>query len=91
MTDTGRHRDLAAGEAAATTGFSEAPAATVATAVRATAIVELFQEFYKVEPESHETLNQAADRAVATFTARHPDLSVEAVGALRWYYTFDWK
>lgn len=31
------------------------------------------------------------DRAAQQFRARHPELSDEAVNALRWAYTFDWK
>jgi hypothetical protein len=54
-------------------------------------IDRLDEEFYEVGPESAENLNTAADLAAEVFAKRHPDLSAEAVDALRWCYTYDWK
>lgn len=51
----------------------------------------LDEEFYEVSPASSETLEAAADRAVAVFVQRHPELTRDAVDALRWCYTYDWK
>ncbi len=51
----------------------------------------LASEFYEVTPDANETLIEATDRAAAVFAARHPELSAEAVSALRWGYAYDWK
>jgi predicted Ser/Thr protein kinase len=54
-------------------------------------VAGLDEEFYEVEPASGESLNAAADRAAAVFTSHHPELTAEAIDALRWCYTYDWK
>lgn len=54
-------------------------------------IDRLDEEFYEMDPHPGETLNTAADHAVAAFVERHSDLTSEAVDALRWCYTYDWK
>lgn len=54
-------------------------------------VTRLDEEFYATEPASDESLDAAADRAAAVFAARHPDLTRDAVDALRWCYTYDWK
>ncbi|WP_375493437.1 hypothetical protein [uncultured Jatrophihabitans sp.] len=54
-------------------------------------VQRLHDEFYKVEPRADESLVVAADRATAVFVARHPELTSDAVDALRWCYTYDWK
>lgn len=36
-------------------------------------------------------LKAMGDRAAAEFSAAHPELSSDAVDALAWCYTFDWK
>lgn len=51
----------------------------------------LSREFYEVEPEAYESLEEAADPAVEAFAVRHPELSAEAISAIRWCYTYDWK
>lgn len=48
-------------------------------------------EFYAVKPRTDETLVETANRAAQTFAAHHPELSFEAVAALRWSFAFDWK
>jgi len=48
-------------------------------------------EFYMVKPRTDETLVDAANRAAQTFAGHHPELSSEAVAALRWCFAFDWK
>jgi hypothetical protein len=54
-------------------------------------VTQLDKEFYEVEPTPGQSLNDAADTAAARFPARHPDLTADAVAALRWCYTYDWK
>jgi hypothetical protein len=54
-------------------------------------VTRLDEEFYQTEPAEREPLNAAADRAAAAFVARHPDLTMDAVDALRWCYTYDWR
>lgn len=54
-------------------------------------VARLDEEFYRTEPSKDESLDAAADRAAATFAAHHPDLTSDAVDALRWCYTYDWK
>lgn len=54
-------------------------------------IAHLEEEFYEVQPTDLESLNESADRAAAVFASRHPELTEEAVDALRWCYTYDWK
>lgn len=51
----------------------------------------LSHEFYEVKPDANETLIEAADRAAAVFAKRHPELSADAVSALRWCFAYDWK
>jgi hypothetical protein len=48
-------------------------------------------EFYTVKPGTEENLVDAANRAAQTFAGHHPELSSEAVAALRWCFAFDWK
>jgi hypothetical protein len=54
-------------------------------------IEELETEFYKVRPRPNEGLVEASDRAAQTFAGNHPELSENAVDALRWCFAFDWK
>ncbi|MDQ1727718.1 MAG: hypothetical protein QOK14_1763 [Frankiaceae bacterium] len=53
------------------------------------ALRKLQAEFDETERCPDETRWLAADRAAATFAARHPELSTAAVEALRWCYAFD--
>jgi hypothetical protein len=48
-------------------------------------------EFYEVKPRPNETLVEASNRAADTFAGHHPELSFQAVAALRWCFAFDWK
>ncbi|MBO1740455.1 hypothetical protein [Leifsonia sp. TF02-11] len=48
-------------------------------------------EFYEVKPNPDESLVESANRAAETFARHHPDLSADAVAALRWCFAFDWK
>ena len=36
-------------------------------------------------------LNQATDHMIAIMTARHPELTAEALKAIDWKYSFDWR
>jgi hypothetical protein len=64
---------------------------SLAAADLATEVTRLDEEFYATEPTNDESLDVAADRAAAIFATRHPDLTSDAVDALRWCYTYDWK
>lgn len=55
-------------------------------------IRRLENEFY--ESDAHDTvsgLGEMARAAAAEFRERHPELSDEAVDALAWCYSWDWK
>lgn len=54
-------------------------------------IEALEAEFYEVKPRPNETLVEASNRAADTFAGHHPELSSQAVAALRWCFAFDWK
>ncbi|PZS31617.1 MAG: hypothetical protein DLM58_11355 [Pseudonocardiales bacterium] len=51
----------------------------------------LDEEFYEIEPANGESLNEAADHAAAILATHHPGLTKDAVDALRWCYTYDWR
>ena len=51
----------------------------------------LSDEFYEVEPLPDETVIEATERATSTFVSHHPEISEDAVKALRWSYSYDWK
>ncbi|MFN8053249.1 MAG: hypothetical protein U0Q22_17540 [Acidimicrobiales bacterium] len=53
---------------------------------------ELEREFYESD-EAHTVagLDQMGIAASERFSSLHPELSGEAVDALAWCYTFDWK
>ncbi len=55
-------------------------------------IRRLESEFY--ESDAHNTVSglvEMASAAAAEFRERHPELSDEAVDALAWCYSWDWK
>jgi hypothetical protein len=56
---------------------------------RINALVDEFYESdaYATEPE----LAAVGDRAAARFRAAHPEISQDAVEALAWCYSWDWK
>jgi hypothetical protein len=52
----------------------------------------VLDELYAVKPDwDSEDLAAATDRAVRGVIERHPELSTEAIDALRWSYSWDWK
>ncbi len=63
----------------------------VAAAELEAEVTRLDEEFYMLEPANDESIDAAADRAVSIFAAHHPDLTKDAIDALRWCYTYDWK
>jgi hypothetical protein len=54
-------------------------------------IDHLDEEFYEVGPDSADSLKASADLAAEVFAQHHSDLTAEAIDALRWCYTYDWK
>jgi hypothetical protein len=53
---------------------------------------EVLREMYEVSPDwASEDLPAATRRAVRRVAEGHPDLSEEALDALRWSYGWDWK
>ena len=54
-------------------------------------IDKLSDEFYLLDPEPSESVGEGADRAARVFAENHPEVSPEAVDALRWTYTYAWK
>jgi hypothetical protein len=51
----------------------------------------LVAEFYLTSPRVDESLIESADRAAEAFRKHHPEISEEAVDALRWCFAWDWK
>jgi hypothetical protein len=52
----------------------------------------VLNELYDVTPNwDAEDLLGAAERAVSTVAARHPELNRDALEALRWSYTYSYK
>lgn len=57
-----------------------------------TIVRSLEREFFQSEAYATATdLAQMGEAAARTFRQRHPELSVAAVEALAWCYTYDWK
>ena len=55
-------------------------------------VVSLFEEFYDSDASRFASdLESMAAMASAPFAERHPDLTEEAVAALAWSYTYDFK
>jgi hypothetical protein len=49
-------------------------------------------ELYNEQPDwNTENLAEATERAVDKVRASHPELSGDAIEALRWSYSWDWK
>lgn len=56
------------------------------------AVHRLADEFYSTDAHSTAAdLKEMGDKAAADFQARHPELGEEAVEALAWCYTFDYR
>src|SRR4051794_40395611 len=57
-----------------------------------TEVRSLYQNFY-LSDARYESANliEMGERAAAEFRARHPEIGDEAVEALAWCYTFDYK
>lgn len=67
--------------------FGPARAADLFPAVRA-----MYDSFYDTDAATTEaTLEAVGDKAAADFRRRHPGAPDEAVEALTWCYTFDFK
>ena len=57
-----------------------------------TAVHQLEDDFFKSEAWRTEAgLAAVGKRAAAEFRSRHPDIGEQAVLALEWCYTYDWK
>jgi len=55
-------------------------------------VKSLQQDFYtSTASNTVAGLREMGDHAANEFKGRHPDLSDDAVAALAWCYTFDWK
>lgn len=55
-------------------------------------IKQLEDEFYSSDARhTTDTLAQMGERAAEQFRLSHPEISEEAIGALAWCYTFDFK
>jgi hypothetical protein len=55
-------------------------------------VERVLHELYEVKPDwDAEDLKAATDRAVRGVIDKHPELSTEAIDALRWSYSWDWK
>lgn len=77
------HRD----EASVVDAFGEERALDLLSRIKT-----LEEEFYESDARvTASDLREMGDRAAAEFRARHPELSEDAVEALAWCYTFDFK
>lgn len=52
----------------------------------------ILEELRRFEPDwSTQTLLRATDEAVRRVARAHPNLSDDALAALRWYFSYGWK
>ena len=67
--------------------FGAAAATTLLPQIR-----QLADDFYASDARDKAAdLREMGERAMARFRARHPEISDEAVHALAWCYTYDYK